>query len=52
METLLTKIGKLVATEINDVNGIEYLSREIGYTFIINMNDGSKILLSLCDTKL
>ncbi len=52
MEQLLTQIGELVATEIDEVKDVEYLDKEMGYMFYINLNDGRKILLSLIDSKL
>lgn len=47
MEDLLIKIGELVATEIDDVNEIVYLDKEMGYMFYICLKNGEKVLLSL-----
>ena len=52
MEELLTKIGELVATEIDEVDNVEYVEKEMGYMFYISLNDGKKVLLSLVDSKL
>ncbi len=52
MEELLTKIGELIAVEIEEVESIEYADKEMGYMFYINMVDGKKVLLSLIDSKL
>lgn len=52
MEELLTKIGELVATEIDEVDSVEYVEKEMGYMFYISLNDGKKVLLSLVDSKL
>lgn len=42
MEELLTKIGELVATEIDEVDSVEYVEKEMGYMFYISLNDGKK----------
>ena len=52
MEELLTKIGELIAVEIEEVESIEYPDKEMGYMFYINMADGKKVLLSLIDSEL
>ena len=52
MEKLLTQIGELIATEIDEVKSIEYLDKEMGYMFYINLKNGKKVLLSLIDSKL
>ena len=52
MEELLTKIGELIAVEIEEVESIEYTDKEMGYMFYINMSDGKKVLLSLIDSEL
>ena len=52
MEELLTKIGELIAAEIEEVESIEYTDKEMGYMFYINMADGKKVLLSLIDSEL
>ena len=52
MEELLTKIGELVATEIDDVTDVEYVDKEMGYMFYINLEDGRKVLLSLVDSQM
>lgn len=51
MEDILVQIGELVATEIENVNDVEYLDKEMGYMFYIKLNDGKKLLLSLIDAK-
>ncbi len=38
--------------EIDEVKDVEYLDKEMGYMFYINLSDGRKILLSLIDSKL
>lgn len=52
MEELLTKIGELVSMEINEVKDVEYLDKEMGYMFYINLEDGRKVLLSLVDSQM
>ncbi len=52
MEQLLTKIGELVSMEIDEVENVEYLDKEMGYMFYINLTDGRKVLLSLVDSKM
>lgn len=49
MEELLTKIGELIATEIEEVNEIKYIDKEMGEMFYIILNDGKRVLLSLID---
>ena len=51
MEELLTTMGELISTEINKVNDIEYVDKEMGYMFYIVLNDGKKVLLSLIESK-
>ena len=51
MEELLTTIGELISTEINKVNDLEYVDKEMGYMFYIVLNDGNKVLLSLIESK-
>ena len=51
MEELLITIGELISTEINKVNDIEYVDKEMGYMFYIVLNDGKKVLLSLIESK-
>ncbi len=52
MEELLTKIGELIAVEVDEVESIEYVDRQMGYMFYINLADGKKLLLSLMDSEL
>ena len=52
MEKLLTQIGELVATEIDEVASVEYVDKELGYMFYITLTNGKKLLLSLIDAKL
>lgn len=52
MEELLTKIGELVSMEIDEVKDVEYLDKEMGYMFYINLKDGRKVLLSLVDSQM
>ena len=52
MEELLTKIGELVSIEIDEVKDVEYLDKEMGYMFYINLEDGRKVLLSLVDSQM
>lgn len=49
MEELLTAIGELCATELEQTDTITYLNKELGYSFIIATKDGNRILLSLID---
>lgn len=52
MEQLLTKIGELISMEIDEVKDVEYLDKEMGYMFYINLEDGRKVLLSLVDSQM
>lgn len=52
MEELLITIGELVATEIEEVESVQYVDKEMGYNFYINLKNGGKVLLSLVDSKL
>lgn len=52
MEDLLVTIGELISTEINQVKDVEYVDKDMGYMFYINLQDGHKILLSLIDSDL
>lgn len=52
MEQLLTKIGELVSMEIDEVENVEYLDKEMGYMIYIHLTDGRKVLLSLVDSKM
>ena len=52
MEQLVTKIGELVSMEIDEVKDVEYLDKEMGYMFYINLEDGRKVLLSLVDSQM
>ena len=52
MEQLLTKIGELVSMEIDEVKDVEYLDKDMGYMFFINLEDGRKVLLSLVDSQM
>ena len=47
---LLITIGELVATEIDEVESVKYVDKEMGYMFYINLDGGKKILLSLIDS--
>lgn len=47
MEQLLTTIGEFVATEINDVEEVEYVDKAMGYMIYIVLKNGEKVLLSL-----
>lgn len=49
IEELLEQIGEYVVTEIDGVKEVHYLDKEIGNMFIIEMNDGTKVILSLID---
>lgn len=51
MEELLTKIGELIATEIEEVEEIKYIDKEMGEMFYIILNNGKKVLLSLIETE-
>lgn len=52
MEELLITIGELVATEIDDVENVRYVDKEMGYMFYICLKNGKKVLLSLIDSEL
>ena len=52
MEELLISIGELVSTELDDVESVQYVDKEMGYMFFIRLKDGKKVLLSLIDSKL
>lgn len=52
MEQLLVKIGELVATEIDGVEEVKYMDKELGYMFYIILKNGKKIILSLVDSEL
>ena len=52
MEQLLTKIGELVSMEIDEVKDVEYLDKEMGYMFYINLKNGRRVLLSLVDSQM
>jgi len=52
VEKLLTTIGELVSTEIDDVVSVDYVDKEMGYMFYITLKNGKKILLSLIDSEL
>lgn len=51
MEQLLVKIGELVATEIDDVENVKYMDKELGYMFYIILKNGKKIILSLVNSE-
>ena len=51
MEELLTKIGELIATEIEEVEEIKYIDKEMGEMFYIILNNGKKALLSLIEAE-
>ena len=38
--------------EIDEVKDVEYLDKEMGYMFYINLEDGRKVLLSLVDSQM
>ena len=50
MEELLTKIGELVATEMEEVKDVEYVDKQMGYMFYIVLNDNRRVLLSLIES--
>ena len=52
MEKKKKKIGELVSMEIDEVKDVEYLDKEMGYMFYINLEDGRKVLLSLVDSQM
>ena len=52
MEELLTTIGELIATEIEKVVDVHYVSKELGYMMYLELRDGRKVLLSLIDAGL
>ena len=52
MEDLLITIGELVSTEVEDVDSVQYVDKDMGYMFYINLKNGKKVLLSLIDSNL
>ena len=50
MEELLTKIGELVATEMEEVKDVKYVDKQMVYMFYIVLNDNRKVLLSLIES--
>ena len=50
MEELLTKIGELVATEMEEVKDVTYVDKQMGYMFYIVLNDNRRVLLSLIES--
>ena len=50
MEELLTKIGELVATEMEEVKEAKYVDKQMGYMFYIVLNDNRRVLLSLIES--
>ena len=50
MEELLTKIGELVATEMEEVKDVKYVDKQMGYMFYIVLNDNRMVLLSLIES--
>ena len=50
MEELLTKIGELVSTEMEEVKDVEYVDKQMGYMFYIVLNDNRRVLLSLIES--
>jgi len=52
MEELLVSIGELVSTELDEVKDVEYVDKDMGYMFYINLDGGKKVLLSLIDSKI
>ena len=47
MEEILVLIGEFVATQLEEVSDVRYVTKEEGYAFHILLNDGKDILLSL-----
>lgn len=52
MEDLLEKIADLVIMEIEEVDDIKYVDKEMGNMFIIFLKNGKHALLSLIETDL
>ena len=50
MEELLTKIGELVSTEMEEVKDVKYVDKQMWYMFYIVLNDNRKVLLSLIES--
>lgn len=50
MEELLTKIGELVSTEMEEVKDVKYVDKQMGYMFYIVLNDNRRVLLSLIES--
>ena len=50
MEELLTKIGELVATEMEEVKDVKYVDKQMVYMFYIVLNDNRRVLLSLIES--
>lgn len=47
MEELLVRIGEIITMEIDDVEEVRYLDKEMGYTCMLILKDGKQIVLSL-----
>jgi hypothetical protein len=47
IDNLLTSIGEFVSTEIEDVDNVQYLSKEMGDMFVAYMRNGEKVLVSV-----
>ena len=50
MEELLTKIGELVSTEMEEVKDVKYVDKQMEYMFYIVLNDNRRVLLSLIES--
>lgn len=50
MEELLTKIGELVSTEMEEVKDVKYVDKQMGYMFYKVLNDNRRVLLSLIES--
>lgn len=47
MERILTKIGDMISTEIEEISDIKYLDPEMGFVCVLTTHDGEEIILSL-----
>ncbi len=51
MENLFTKIGETILMEIEEIDNVEYLNKELGCYMMITMKNGERYVLSLIDSK-
>ncbi len=47
MEELLTKLGEVISLEMDEVEDITYLEKEMGYSMVLKLKDGKNVVLSI-----